>query len=117
MTGSNPLVIDNDFFLTVSNTSGGIRQITAVTITNWPTDPSNQKVTGVLFAGVTIWSGISNSPPTNITSGWSGSVADRQIANGASKDINIVFQVAIQPGPIVLQITFDNNCIVSGSRP
>ena len=91
--------------------------ISSIVLANWPGVPANQRVERAYFGGNTIWSGNSNAPPTIINGGWSGSLADRQLANGATKTVQIEFRFTVQTGLVDLAVTFDDGCVVSGSRP
>ncbi|HUF38081.1 MAG TPA: TadE/TadG family type IV pilus assembly protein [Anaerolineales bacterium] len=117
ISASNFLVSTNNVYVTINNNTAAPREITAITIQDWPQNPANQQVRRVLFNSNLIWSGSSSTPPTTINSDWIGSAALRQVPNGSSYVLNIMFEEDLQAGPIVLQVTFDNGCIVSANRP
>jgi hypothetical protein len=107
-------VNDDDFFWDITNNTGATVTIASI-ISYWPDDPSSQKMTALYFGGTEIWSGTWNSPPTGINSGWSGTIADRQISTGTLKTFQFAFFRPLEAGTISAQVTFDDGCVLSAS--
>ena len=115
--GSSFTFTDNSLFWSLTNNNGGVRTISAISFVNWPGVPTSQKLQRFYFGGALIWDGNSVSPPTIVNSGWSGTAADRQMAVGATKSLQFQFFNNIQAGLYVLDVTFDDGCVVSISQP
>ena len=111
------LVSGDDMFWDVTNNTGATKTISAINLPNWPGVPSSQKLQEIYFDGTLIWQGNSNSPPTEINSGWSGTIANRSIVTGATKTFQFTFFKDIFTGLIDVQVKFDDACIITQTRP
>ena len=108
-SASNFSVSSQEVRWSLFNGGPGIVEIFKIFL-NWPS--ANNELTKIEFGGVTIWDKKDKSPPTNIAGGWK-SGADRTIGSGISKTLKFVFNQAAQPSPYVLDVTFDNGCVIS----
>jgi serine/threonine protein kinase len=88
---------------TITNNSGGTIKLDTMSLA-WPA--SNDAMFNVFLKGGMIWSGVSTSSPTNISS-WSGGSGAREV--GASANLEVFFGVAASSG-YSLTLTFNNGC-------
>jgi serine/threonine protein kinase len=70
---------------TVTNSGAGTVSITRIVL-EWPT--GNGALDRIRFKSSSIWNGSDDSPPSDISSGWTG---DRELEGGTSKELRFVF--------------------------
>ncbi len=108
-------IFDDDAFWNVTNNSGFTVQVASILI-NWP-DTLTQDLEFIFLDGTEIWSGNESTPPVSINSGWSGPDSDRDFNNGQTRTFQFAFSDKISSGLFSVDVTFDNGCVVSQTRP
>ncbi|MFV2044588.1 MAG: hypothetical protein ACC700_15310 [Anaerolineales bacterium] len=102
-----------DIFWNLTNGTGSTITITEIFI-NWPA--SNDKLKKVRLDTADIYTSDDDSPPTNITGGWTG--ASRDVGNGATSVLTFEFEQ--DPAAVsgyTVNVTFDNLCVASATVP
>jgi serine/threonine protein kinase len=74
-------------------------------VLNWPA--SNGALDRIRFKSSSIWNGNDDSPPSDISSGWTG---DRELADGTSKELRFLFTSEAQGSGYDLDLFFSDGC-------
>jgi serine/threonine-protein kinase len=103
-----PEVSGNAASWTLSNESPTAVVITQIML-DWPA--ANAALDRIRFGSSTIWNGLDDAPPSDISSGLIGS---RSLAGGASRSLKFEFTGVPEPGGYSLQLQLDPGCQLSG---
>ena len=99
----------------ITNNGGTDVEIISVYV-EWPAVNDNMKE--IKFGGTKIYDTDDPTPPTLVTSGWSGTVADRTLGSGATEKMEVKFtNDPIPASTYLVTVTFDNSCYVSDALP